>query len=157
MSRFPLLAALALTALAACSHRPPMIAPDDFGPRPEKMVLAALREIAASDDQRRAILQAFDETQPRLAMLTSNTEALLTQWQELDRRDPAFARQADALAERWASSARERLGARAAFEGRVAAALDGAQWQDWQAFWNRAAFGPGSFRGNAAPQSRRRR
>lgn len=137
-------AAVLLLALAGCSHRPPMmLSADEFPPRPEKEVLVALREVHADDRQRAEVLRAFDESQPRLRALADESEALLGQWRGLDRADADFAARAQSLAERWGASARERMLLTAAFEGRVAAVLDGDQWRSWRDFWSRPRFGPG--------------
>jgi hypothetical protein len=132
----------ALALLVGCSPRPAIRPGEDFALRPEKQVFFAISAARASDDQRVKILAAYDESQPRLRALDTEADHALQQWRELDRRDPAFAQQASALAEKWGAISRERMALTAAFEARVADIFDADQWQAWQDFWGRGDAGP---------------
>lgn len=135
---------VALALLAGCEPRPAMVRPGgEFAAHPEKAVLVALRQVHATDEQRIAIMDAFDESQPKLAALDDDAEALMGQWYGLDRRDAGFARKGAELADKWGRISRERMTLTARFDGRVAAVLKEDQWDAWQQFWMRPGFSPG--------------
>ncbi|HUP92798.1 MAG TPA: hypothetical protein VM074_11165 [Solimonas sp.] len=124
--------ALVLGALAGCAL--PDTRPETFGPRREKTVYLAAKEAHATDEQRRLILTAYDETGVQLKRVQGEAQAVLSEWHGLDRRAPGFTAQAQVLAERWAALHREQLVAEADFDRAVAAALDEAQWKSWSDF-----------------------
>lgn len=118
--------------------------PDDaFALPSERRVFVALREAHARDEQREAILAAYDEVEPKLEELGERLEILFNRWHGLDRQDPAFRERAASLAAEYAEIARTRMDATAGFEARVADTLDAEQWEAWDEFWTRPAFGPG--------------
>jgi len=135
-------AAVIAVLLAACAHRGPPPLTDDFAVPSERRVFVALREAEARDEQRQAILAAFDESAPKLKVLGERSENLIEQWRELDRRSAHFLRQAEELAAEYAEVNRARMHTMAGFDARVAEALDVEQWEAWQEFWSRPAFGP---------------
>jgi hypothetical protein len=114
----------------------------EFAAHPEKSVFTALRQVHATDEQRLAILAAFDESQPRLQNLDDEADELMGKWYGLDRRDPGFAKKGAELAEKWGKISRERMALTAKFDGRVATALKQDQWDAWQQFWMRPGFAP---------------
>lgn len=116
---------------------------DDFAVPAERRVYVALREAQAGDEQRKAILAAYDETEPQLRQLAERSEDLLERWRGLDRLDPAFRERASRLAIEYAEVSRARMEAAAGFEARVAETLDAGQWEAWQEFWMQPAFEPG--------------
>lgn len=131
---------------------------EDFSARPEKAVFLALKEAGATDEQRRAILEAWDATNPRLETLAGQAESLLEQWRGLDARGEAYRTTADLLASRFSAVARERMVLSAKFDARVAAALDEDQWEAWQQYWQRRTMGPREGRpGPGGPGGGRRR
>ena len=131
---------VALALLVGCAPRPAFRPGEDFSMAPEKSVLIALREAGVRDEQRVAIMAAWDETQQRLRTLGEQAEALLTEWRELDRRDPAFGRKSAELSKQWGKVSGERMAMASGFEGKVASVLDSAQWDRWQQFWIEPAF-----------------
>lgn len=141
MRQIPLATALAVLVVA-CAPRPAFRPGGAFAPLPEKRVLVALAEVHADEAQRRAVLEAYDQTTPRLRALADEAESLQARWQDLDRRNAGFTAQVLELAERTAGVSRERMRQAAAFERQVATALDADQWQAWCDFWSRAAAGP---------------
>ena len=128
--------------LVACAPRPAERPGGDFDLRSEKAVFLALKDVRASDEQRLAVMTAFDETHPRLEALADEAERLLQRWRELDRRDPSFEQQAGALSGQYGDLARERMTLSAKFEERVATTLTEDQWTAWQRYWVRPSFGP---------------
>ena len=107
---------------------------------PEKTVLVALRETGVRDEQRIAIMAAWDDTQPRLRSLGEQADTLVNLWRALDRRDPAFAQKSAELSKQWGSLSGERMATASRFEGSVAHLLDAGQWDRWQQFWSQTAF-----------------
>jgi hypothetical protein len=148
------LAALAL--LTACNPRPDIRPGEAFADPSEKQVFFALKQVRASDEQRAAILAAWDESHPRAAELSRRNEELLAQWQGLDRRAPGFRASAAELSARIVEVARERMVLGAAFEERVAAALDEEQWVLWQDLGSGPGSGPRSEGGHQGGGRRRR-
>lgn len=129
--------------LAACAPHPVERSGGDFDAIGEKSMFLALKEVKANDDQRLAVMAAYDESHPRLEALAEESGRVLQRWHELDRQDPAFRDQASALADRSGEIARERMALSAKFEARVAGALSAEQWRAWQQYWVRPGFGPG--------------
>lgn len=112
-------------------------------PRSEKSMFVALKEARATDEQRLAIMAAYDETQPRLRDLAEESAGLIAEWHALDRTEKDFEARADALAKRWGEIARERMTVTAKFDAKVGAVFDSGQWRDWTLYWNRPAYGAG--------------
>ena len=138
------LAAL-ITVLVACSPRPVFRPGEDFQSRPERMVFEALAKAKATDEQRLAVMKAWDETQPRLRELNRESAAIIQQWRTMDRREPDFGKQAGELAKHFGEVSQQRMELNAKFDASVGAVLDGTQWGNWQLYWNRSydpAMGP---------------
>jgi hypothetical protein len=144
------LAALAL--LTACNPRPDIRPGEAFADPSEKQVFFALKQVHASDEQRAAILNAWDDLHPRSAELSRRDEELLSQWQALDRRAAGFRASAAELSAKIVEVTRERMILGARFEERVAATLDEEQWEQWQAFGSDQSPGP---RGEGGGRRRR--
>jgi hypothetical protein len=104
-------------------------------------MFVALKEIQATDDERLAVMAAWDATEPRLAALSGESEEVLERWRELDRRDPGFAAQAEALSGRSGDIARERMAMAAKFEAGVVAALSQKHWDAWEQYWRQRRYG----------------
>lgn len=124
--------------LAACAGEPELSRPD-VGPQQERTVLAALTKVSATDQQRIAVLNAYDSTNGRLRELATQSRQIIGRWHQLDRTAPDFSTQIDALAAQWASVNAAEMKARAAFEQGVAASLSPKQWNQWQDFMSSAA------------------
>ncbi|MGQ0698514.1 MAG: hypothetical protein ACT4PZ_09755 [Panacagrimonas sp.] len=144
-------ALLVATLCSACASAPPAYLPDNFDGLSEKAALYALREVEATDDQRKKFLESYDRHNPTLVKLSKERAAIAEQWTRLDRTDEAFLSQAAALADRRAAIAQQQMVEEAAFERDVAALLGPEQWKEWQAFWIGVAiadsqYGPGGGR-----------
>jgi len=125
---------LALTLLlCACAGEPELARPDT-GPQQEKTVYTALTKVSASDEQKVAVLNAYDRSNDRLRQLASRSRKVLDEWRELDRRAPDFSAKVDTLAAQWGQINADEMKARAAYEQEVAAALGPKQWGQWQDF-----------------------
>ena len=136
-SRNPaLLACAALSiSLAACSSTPSsfpfLTGRTDYGARYEKQVFFALKAVKATDEQRLQVLQAFDEADPQLATLSSESVRVSDSWRKLDPRDKNYQAQAEQLAQHQGELSSEKLRVRAEFNRKVAAVLDRSQWSGW--------------------------
>jgi Spy/CpxP family protein refolding chaperone len=125
---------LALTLLVcACSGEPELSRPDT-GPQEEKTVYAALTKVSATDEERVAVLNAYDRSNDRLRQLASQSRQILRDWRRLDRRAPDFSAKVDALAAQWAGLNSDEMKVRAGYEHDVAAVLTPKQWERWQKF-----------------------
>jgi hypothetical protein len=141
MKRAATLAAT-LAVLTACAPRPDVRPGEAFAEQSEKRVFVALREVHAGDEQRLAVMRAWDDIQPRLKAVAAEADTVMEQWRALDRRSDDFVQRSNELAFKWGELSAQRVKLTAGYESRVAAALDEEQWQAWQEFWNRPAFGP---------------
>lgn len=128
--------------LAACAPTTVVLRANDFDPRSEKTLYAALRETGASDEQRLAILAAYDRHQPQLKQLSAESARLVEAWRMLDRRAPDFDASAAGIAAQWSTLAAKQVAAQSAFEREVAGQFDAEQWEIWQARWAAAEFDP---------------
>lgn len=126
-------ALLVAVLLCACTTEPELSRPD-VGPRAETTVYDAIKKVAASDQQRLSILDAYDSSNGRLRSLAAQSRQVLARWRGLDRTAPDFSAQVDALAAQWAAVNADEMKTRAAFERSVATALSPAQWSTWQDF-----------------------
>ena len=126
---------LAVAGLGACAGRgePEMTRPD-LGAPPEKLVLAALDKVKATDEQRTAVLNAYDSRQQQLTDLAKRSRELVKQWHKLDRTAADFDQQVEALAAQWAQVNADEMKARSAYERSLATVLDAGQWKTWQSF-----------------------
>lgn len=140
---FSLTALLAAAVLSACATSAPAPLSDSFDGLSEKAALYALREVQATDDQRRKFLEVYDRNNPKLVRLSRERIAIAEQWNRLDRTDEAFLSQAAALSERRAAVAQQQMVEEAAFERDVATVLGPEQWKDWQGFWASVASAEG--------------
>lgn len=128
-----LLSALLGLALAACAGEPEMQHPN-VGATPEKLMLAALTKVEASDAQRLAVFSAFDSRNTELVALEKQSRQIVAQWNKLDRTAPDFIQQVDALATQWSELNGKEMRARAAYEHELATQLSSRQWSQWQDF-----------------------
>lgn len=142
----------AALVLEACASHPGFEAPGDFAVPSERGMFIALADVGASDKQRLAVMDTWDETHGRLNALGDEAQRVLQDWRELERRDAGFAKQSSSLAKRYSEIARERMTVVAKFEMRVASILDERQWDRWQ----RNARRPESGFGEATVASRGR-
>lgn len=124
--------------LAACAGEPELTRPD-VGPQQERTVLVALTKVSATDLQRIAVLNAYDNSNGRLKELAAQSRQIISRWHQLDRTAPDFSAQIDALAAQWAGVNAAEMKTRAAFEQNVAAALSPKQWRQWQDFMSAAS------------------
>lgn len=128
--------------LTACSTEPEISRPD-AGPQVEKTVYAALTKVAATDEQKVAVLNAYDRSNDHLRELAAESRRIVGEWRELDRLAPDYAGKADALSARWGQLNADEMKTRSTYEHDVAAALGPKQWSQWQDF----------MRSNRAPRS----
>lgn len=126
---------LAVGLLAGCASAPMVPPAQSFEGRSEKAALAVLRNVEASDEQRGKILAAFDRSNPAMLKLDQEWEEITHQWEQLNRADPKFLSEAEALSARRSDVARQQIVAGAAFEHEVASVLTPEQWKDWQELW----------------------
>ena len=99
-------------------------------------MLNALERIKPSDEQRVAVLNAYDASNSRLRELSAQSRQIVTKWHQLNRLAPDFQDQVDALSLRWAEVNAQEMKTRAAYERSVALAITPKQWQQWQDFMN---------------------
>lgn len=132
-------AILLCAGLLACAQDPPELERANLGASPEKLVLAALTKVKASDDQRRAVLDAYDSRNGQLEELSRHSRQILAQWHKLDRTAPDFERQVDALAGQWAEVNGAEMRARSGYERALASQLSASQWSQWQDFMHSVA------------------
>lgn len=132
----------ALAVVAGCAGRPAMRPGADFDSHSEKAVFTALRQVHATDEQRIAIMAAYDDSQPRLVSVNDQADEVIGKWRELDRRDPGFAKKSAELADKWGKLSKERMALTGKFDGAVAGILKADQWDAWQLFWLRPGFSP---------------
>lgn len=126
-------AVLLCAGLLACAQDPELERAN-LGASPERLVLAALTKVNASDAQRRAVLDAYDSRNGQLEELSRRSRQILAQWRKLDRTAPDFERQVDALAVQWAEVNGTEMRARSGYERALASQLSAAQWSQWQDF-----------------------
>jgi hypothetical protein len=126
-----LVAALLASALLACADDPELQRPD-LAATPEKLMLAALTKVKASDAQRLAVLNAYDSRNGQLVELGRRSREIVAQWQRLDRTAPDFEQRIDTLAGQWAEVSASEMRVRAGYEHAVATQLTPSQWSDWQ-------------------------
>lgn len=119
--------------LLGCSGEPE-VRRVDVGPTPEKVVLAALTKVVATDAQRIAVLNAYDSRNSQLIALDKSAKQIITQWNRLDRTAPDYVQQVDALAAQWAQVNGDEMKTRAAYEHDLATTLSSSQWHQWQDF-----------------------
>lgn len=153
--KFSITALLVASLLSACASAPPAALSENFDGLSEKAVLYALREIQATDDQRKKFLETYDRHNPKLVKLSKERIAIAEQWNQLNRMDDAFLSQAAALSERRAVVVQQQMVEEAAFERDVATILGPEQWKDWQSFWASVAAAEGE-RGLGGGRSGRR-
>lgn len=125
---------LAFAAILLGCSTEPEVRRVDVGPTPEKVVLAALTKVAATDTQRVAVLNAYDSRNNQLVALDKSAKQVITQWNRLDRTAPDYVQQVDALAAQWAQVNGDEMKTRAAYEHDLAATLSSSQWHKWQDF-----------------------
>jgi hypothetical protein len=123
---------LALLALTACAARPPLNLDERGGIRSEKETIGALRRIGATDEQRRAVLAAFDRARPDWRALQAERELLQHELGRLPPKAPGYLEQADALAQRWGTLHQREVEVFARYEQAVAGALSEEQWSLWR-------------------------
>ena len=122
--------------LSACVPTEPELERTDVGPHQERTMLNALERIKPSDEQRVAVLNAYDASNSRLRELSAQSRQIVTKWHQLNRLAPDFQDQVDALSLRWAEVNAQEMKTRAAYERSVALAITPKQWQQWQDFMN---------------------
>lgn len=125
--------ALLAVGLVACADQPELQHPD-LGPTPEKLLLAALTKVEATDAQRVAVLNAYDSRNGKLEELSKRSRELVAQWHKLDRTAPDFNQKIEALAAEWAEINGNEMRVRSAYEHDLATQLSAAQWSKWQDF-----------------------
>lgn len=130
---------LVLAAILSACADDPEVPRTDLGASPEKLVLAALTKVAASDAQRVAVLNAYDNRNGELRALGKSSGQIIAQWNKLDRTAPDYLQQVDALAARWAQVNGDEMKARGAYEHELAANLSPAQWTRWQDYMRSVA------------------
>lgn len=134
-----ILAACLLAALlAACADDPSRVRPE-IGATPEKLLLAALTKVEATDAQRLAVLNAYDARNGELVELEKQSREVVRQWNKLDRTAADFTAQVDTLATQWAGINAKEMRARAAYERELATQLTPSQWSRWQDFMRKVA------------------
>jgi len=111
----------------------------DLGANPEKALLVGLSKVKASDAQRIAVLNAYDNRNGQLVKLDNRSKRIIEQWYALSRTAPDYLQQVDTLAAQWAAVNSDEMKARGAYEHDVAANLSAAQWSDLQDFMSNAA------------------
>jgi hypothetical protein len=126
-----LLAALLTGALLACSSQPELQRPD-LGATPEKLMLAALTKVKATDAQRLAVFSAYDSRNGKLEELSRRSREIVSQWHKLDRTAPDFNQKIETLSAQWAEVNAGEMQARGAYEHEVATQLTPSQWSQWQ-------------------------
>jgi len=126
-----LAAALLASALLACTNDPELQRPD-LAATPEKLMLAALTKVKATDAQRLAVLDAYDSRNGKLLELGRRSREIVAQWHRLDRTASDFEPRIDALAAQWAEVNAAEMKVRAGYEHAVATQLTPSQWSDWQ-------------------------
>jgi hypothetical protein len=146
---------LAASLLVGCGSAPLVPSAESFEGRPEKAALAVLRNVEASDEQRAKILAAFDRDNPKMLKLDQEWEEITRQWEQLNRADPKFLADADALSARRMDVAKQQIVVGAAFEHEVASVLTPDQWKDWKELW--ALVGEGNACGPGGRGGGRRR
>jgi len=150
---------IAVSLLTGCGSSPLVPSAESFEGRPEKAALAVLRNVEASDEQRAKILAAFDQSNPTMLKLDHEWEEITRQWEQLNRTDPKFLADAEALSARRMDVAKQQIVVGAAFEHEVALVLTPDQWKDWKELWSLVgegnACGPGG-RGGPGGGGRRR-
>ncbi|HZR35251.1 MAG TPA: hypothetical protein VFA75_07730 [Nevskia sp.] len=124
-------AALLASILLACAEDPELQRPE-LASTPERLMLAALTKVKASDAQRLAVLNAYDSRNGQLVALGKRSREIVAQWHKLDRTAPDFEQQVDALAAQWAELNGAEMKARAGYERAIATQLTPAQWSEWQ-------------------------
>jgi hypothetical protein len=127
--------ALAAVLLAGCMSRATQPG-GDFALAPEKLVFLALKAAAARDEQRLKVMEAYDDTRPKLKALYEEGQDLIEDWRKLDRNKPEFRPKAEKIGVRLGEIARERVATMAVYEARVAGILELEQWYIWQNFWD---------------------
>lgn len=127
-------AAWLCACLLACATDSPELERANLAASPEKLVLAALTKVKASDEQRRAVLEAYDSRNGELVDLAKRSRQILAQWRKLDRTAPDFEQKVDALATQWSEVNGAEMRARSAYEHALASRLSASQWSDWQDF-----------------------
>jgi hypothetical protein len=127
-------AVLLCACLLACAEDSPELERANLAASPEKLVLAALTVVKASDGQRRAVLDAYDSRNGQLEDLDKRSRQILSQWHKLDRTAPDFEQKVDALAVQWSEVNGAEMRTRSAYERALASQLSAAQWSQWQDF-----------------------
>jgi len=128
-----------LLALAGCATGPSRAG---AGVRTEKQVVQALTAIGASDEQRHGVLAAYDAALPQLRVLQAERSSLQAQLQALSPKQPGYATEVQALAQRWGDLHRREVESFASFETAVAAVLNDDQWPRWRDYSGEPAYGP---------------
>jgi hypothetical protein len=124
----------AAAGLSACAaHEPEKMRPD-LGATPEKLLLAGLDKVTATDAQRVAVLTAYDNRQEQLTDLAKRSRQIVSDWHKLDRTAPDYSAKVEALAQQWGQLNGDEMRARSAYEHDVASTLDAGQWKRWQSF-----------------------
>lgn len=151
-----LLVIVTVGLLSACASAPAMRPAESFEGRSEKAMLAVLRNVEATDEQRARILDTFDRHNPNLVKLANEWEDITLQWDRLNRADAAFLTQAAALSDKRMSIARQQLIEGAQFEQDVATTLTPEQWTEWTQLWTLVGEGANSCGPRGGPGGRRR-
>ncbi len=126
-----LVAALLAGALLACSSQPELQRPD-LGATPEKLMLAALTKVKATDAQRLAVFNAYDSRNGKLDELSKRSREIVSQWHKLDRTAPDFNQKIATLSAQWAEVNAGEMQVRGAYEHEIATQLTPSQWSQWQ-------------------------
>ena len=147
----PAAAVLLSVWLAACAGRPPFAPDSDYATPSERQMFRALKEVGASDKQRIAAMEAWDNFHPRLEKLAGELDAATQDWRALDRRDPGYASKSAALSNRCGVLLQQRMAVTGRFQGKLAAILTQDQWERWQSRATRLGPGASSREGSRRP------
>lgn len=122
-----------MLALAIAGCATPAAKPAETLATPsEREMFVTLKEIKATDKQRLAVMDAWDDSHARLVSLEEEAQRIREDWFDLSRREPAFVKKSSALARRQGEILQERLQLTGKFEAKVASILTEDQWQQWQ-------------------------
>lgn len=143
--------------LSACSHDPARgigRADGASDVTSEKSVIRALSDVEASDQQRLAVLAAFDREDAQRGRLRREAEDLRRTMSKLPKTEPDYVTLFGPLAQRAGELVTEQLLIQARFDQSVASILSAEQFSDWQAVLRHA---DGGGRGGLGGQTGARR